>query len=128
MFISITQLRRLAHGFSIFLSIIMGIMLLVTSSLMVDIYVKYCDNLEDESHHYNNYYYYFYYRHNNNNSPSSCGEDERPFVVLPALGFCTMIIWVRCLWSRDERIYCTKIRVTTLYIPLWKKYCYCCKK
>ena len=103
MFISITQFRRLAYGLSLFLSIIMGIMLLVTSSLMVDIYVKYCDDLEDGSHHYNNYYYYYYYRHNNN-SPSSCGEDERPFVVLPVLGFCTMIIWVRCLQNHAESI------------------------
>ena len=88
------QFRRMAHGLSLIFSIIMGIMLLVTSSLMVDIYVKYCDDLEDESPHRKSYYYY--YRHNNN-SPSSCGKDERPFVVLPVLGFCTMIIWVRCL-------------------------------
>ena len=92
MFISITQFRRMAHGLSLIFSIIMGIMLVVTSSLMVDIYVKFCDDLEDESHYHNRYYYY---RHNN--SPSSCGKDERPFVVLPALGFCVMIIWVRCL-------------------------------
>ena len=77
------QFRRLAHGLSLFFSIIMGIMLLVTSSLMANIYVKYCDYLEDQIYDYD--------------YPTKCGDDEKPFVVLPLFGYFTMIIWVRCL-------------------------------
>ena len=88
-FISITQFRRMAHLLSLFFSIIMGIMLLVTSSLMVDIFVKYCNYLEGENHRYNPHYFYI---------PSSeCDENVRPFVVLPLFGYFTMMIWVRCL-------------------------------
>ena len=80
-FNSNVQFRRLAHGLSLFFSIIMGIMLLVTSSLMANIYVKYCDFLKDYDYDYS----------------TKCGEDERPFVILPLFGYFTMIIWVRCL-------------------------------
>ena len=86
MYNSNTQFRRLAHGLSLFLSIIMGIMLLVTSSLMVDIYVKYCDYVEN---HINPYPYHLY--------PSKCGHHETPFLVLPVFGYSTMVIWVKCL-------------------------------
>ena len=84
MYNSNTQFRRLAHGLCLFLSVIMGILLLVASHLMVDIYVKYCDYLEDSD--YDHYYY-----------PSECGNHERTFLVLPVFGYLTMTIWVRCL-------------------------------
>ena len=75
----------MAHGLSLFLSIIMGIMLLVTSSLMANIYVKYCDNIENL--HNNDPYDY----------PSECEDNQRAFLALPLFGYFTMIIWVRCL-------------------------------
>ena len=56
------------------LSFIMGIALLVTSSLMANIYVKYCDQ---------NYY------------REKCGDDEAHFLILPVFGFFTMAAWVR---------------------------------
>ena len=53
----------------------MGIALLVTSSLMTNIYIKYCESDL-------NYY-------------EKCGDDEAHFLVLPVFGFFTMAAWVR---------------------------------
>ena len=79
------QFRRLAHAFSLMLSSIMGIALLVTSCLMVNIYIRYCDYLDDQSD----------YRYHNYNLPEDCGDDENHFIVLPLFGFSTMAAWVR---------------------------------
>ena len=69
------------------LSSIMGIALLVTSCLMFNIYIKYCNFLNDQSDPPDHYNYYDY--------PDSCGDDEAHFIVLPLLGFATMAAWVR---------------------------------
>ena len=66
------QFKRLAHFLSLFLSIIMTIYLLVTSSLLADLYRRYCDQDFGE-----------------------CGDDERNFLTIPLFGYLTMIGWVR---------------------------------
>lgn len=72
--------RRVAHGLSLLVSIVMSIMLLVTSSLMANLYVVYCHYLE----HQQPYYY----------DPPKCGQnDERYFLILPIFGFITMVVW-----------------------------------
>ena len=76
----------------------MGILLLVTSSLMVDIYVKYCHYLEEQHPEYDSYHRY-YHHYNDDYSQPKCGDRERPFVVLPVFGYITMVTWVRCLWN-----------------------------
>ena len=72
------------------LSSIMGIALLVTSSLMANLYVKYCDSLQDYWNTHtlqpNPSYDYF---------PEKCEENERHFLILPLFGFSTMAAWVR---------------------------------
>ena len=55
----------------------MGFALLVTSSWMVNLYVRYCDYVKD------NYYGY------------KCGHNEGHFLILPIFGFITMVTWVR---------------------------------
>ena len=84
------QFRRLAHGLSLMFSFIMGVMLLVTSSMMANIYVKYCNYLKDHAYDYNPYYY---------SLPAECGEDEKHFVILPLFGYFAMIVWVRFIYS-----------------------------
>ena len=79
------QFRRLAHGLSIMLSVIMGILLLVTSSLTSNLYTKYCDFLKD--HPDDPYYDY----------PAECGDKQRTFLVLPFFGYCTLAVWVSLL-------------------------------
>ena len=66
------QFKRLAHLLSLLLSIMMTVYLLVTSSLLADLYSKYCDQEFVE-----------------------CGYDERHFLTIPLFGFLTMIGWVR---------------------------------
>ena len=65
----------------------MGIALLITTCLMVNLYIKYCDFLNDRdpSDHDQDYDYY----------PDKCGEDENHFIILPMFGFFTMLAWVR---------------------------------
>ena len=58
----------------------MGISLLVTSGWMVNLYVKYCDYIKD---------YHF------DDLPPKCGHNENHFLILPLLGFITMLVWVR---------------------------------
>ena len=83
-----TQFRRLAHGFSLLVSIIMGIMLLLTSSLMANLYVEYCRYVKH--HSYRHYYPYY-----ENDYPLNCGHNEQHFLMLPLFGFITMVVWVR---------------------------------
>ena len=84
------QFRRLAHAFSLMLSFIMGIALLVTSCLMVNIYIKYCEFLLDRPD----------YPHDYNNYPEKCGDDETYFIILPVFGFFTMAAWVRYCYCK----------------------------
>ena len=63
----------------------MGIALLITSWLMVNLYTKYCDYLhyrDPQDQQYDDY-------------PEKCGENESHFIVLPFFGFSTMAAWVR---------------------------------
>ena len=69
--------------FSLVFSLIMGISLLVTSSWMVSLYVKYCDYIKD--------YHYDYF----DDFPPKCGHNENHFLILPLFGFITMLVWVR---------------------------------
>lgn len=80
-----TQFRSLAHGLSLLFSIIMAIMLLVTSSLMANIYVKYCDYVKNNT------------ALDNYGFPDKCGDNERHFLVLPLFGYFAMITWVKYL-------------------------------
>ena len=73
------------------LSSIMGIALLVTSSLMVNIYIKYCDFVLDRPEPPDHYDYY----------PEKCGDDENHFLVLPLFGFFTMAAWVRYYYCKN---------------------------
>ena len=54
-------------------------MLLVTSSLMVELYIKHCDGLKNGHSYYDG---------------SQCGEAEAHFLILPVFGFFTMVVWV----------------------------------
>ena len=58
----------------------MGIIMLVTSSLMANLYNKFCDYFEDYPI-----------------DLDLCGEDDdyRDFLVLPVFGYFTMLAWVR---------------------------------
>ena len=78
-----TQFKKLAHGLSLLFSIIMAIMLLVTISLMADLYRKYCGYVKD--HPTNDPY----------ELPAVCGKHQRQFMILPLFGYFTMIVWVR---------------------------------
>ena len=69
------------------LSLIMGVMFLITSSMMSDIYAKYCEDLKymkDEDDPYNLH-------------DDQCGKDQRHFLILPIFGYFTMVAWVRYL-------------------------------
>ena len=79
-----TQFKRLAHGLSLMLSLIMGVMFLITSSMMSNIYAKYCEHLKDQ---YNPFY----------DNDNHCGELEKHFLMLPVFGYITMVAWVRYL-------------------------------
>ena len=87
-----SQFRRLAHGLSLLLSIIMGIMLLVASCLMANLYAKYCHYVKHQ-HSYRPYYPY----DDNDDYPPKCGYNEHYFLMLPLFGFITMVVWVRYL-------------------------------
>ena len=89
------QFRRLAHVLSLMLSFIMGTALLVTSCLMVNMYIKYCDYLLD---HNDQPYYPNHYK--------KCGDDEAHFIILPVFGFFTMAAWVRIKYC-----YCKQVDV-----------------
>ena len=71
------QFKMLALVFSLLLSIIMAIYLLVTSALLTNLYNKYCD------------YDYWPYE-----EVIECGDDEKRFLILPIFGFLTMAGWV----------------------------------
>ena len=77
------QFKQLAHVVSLLLSLVMGIMILLTSSLMVNLYTKYCDYIKD---HYDNYNY-----------QAKCGKDENHFLILPVFGYFTLCAWVRVI-------------------------------
>ena len=66
------------------LSLIMGIMFLITSSMMSNIYVKYCESLKDRDNPYDY-------------DDDQCGKLEKHFVILPVFGYFTMVAWVRYL-------------------------------
>ena len=66
------QFKRLAHLLSLLISIIMAIYLLVTSSLLADLYRRFCDQDFVE-----------------------CEDDARNFLTIPLFGYLTMIGWVR---------------------------------
>ena len=61
----------------------MGMMLLVTSLLMADLYRKYCGYVKD--HHTDDPY----------ELPAECGKHQRQFMILPLFGYSTMTVWVR---------------------------------
>ena len=73
------------------LSLIMGVMFLITSSMMNDIYAKYCEYLKDMKDQDDRYNFYY------NFHDDECGKDHRHFLILPIFGYFTMVAWVRCL-------------------------------
>ena len=68
------QLKRLANGFGLFLSILMCVFWLVTSALLANLYREFCDDLEE---------------------PNECGDTDRRFIATPVLGFVCLAGWVR---------------------------------
>ena len=81
------QFKKLAHLFSILVSVIMCIMLLVTSILMIRLYAIYCHHLKYiDPWDYNVKY------------PRDCGPSESSFLILPMFGFFTMVVWVRYMY------------------------------
>jgi len=75
------QLRRLAYGFGLIVSILMGIFWLVTSSLLAFLYNEFCDELEDQP------------------GDQECTDTDEKFIATPVLGFFCMIGWVRNLYN-----------------------------
>ena len=61
----------------------MGVMFLITSSMMSSIYEKYCSYMEDHD--------------DNDDYDDQCGKLEKHFLILPILGYFTMVTWVRYL-------------------------------
>ena len=82
------QFKKLAHRFSLLVSIIMCIMLLVTSILTIRLYAIYCHHLRSIDH----------YDYNNGKYPRNCGHNESSFLILPMFGFFTMVVWVRYMY------------------------------
>ena len=80
-----TQFKRLALGFSLMLSLVMGLMFMITSSMMSSIYERFCSYIKD----HNDYYYGF--------DKHECEEPVKHFLILPILGYFTMLAWVRHL-------------------------------
>jgi len=76
------QLKRLAYGFGLMLSILMGIFWLMTSSLLVFLYNDFCDEVEDRG--------------------GECTDTDEKFIATPVLGFFCMIGWVRNLYNIDS--------------------------
>ena len=89
------QFKRLAHGFSLLLSLVFGIMLLSTSTVMASLYTKYCD----KDYYYNNndfsapYHYY---------NQAECDQNEKHFLILPLFGYFTLGTWVRLIVSYND--------------------------
>ena len=71
------------------LSLIMGVMFLITSSMMSDIYVKYCESLKDPDYPFNNY--------DDDDDDDLCRKLDKHFLMLPIFGYFTMVAWVRYL-------------------------------
>ena len=88
------QFKRLAHGVSLLISLVMGIMLLVTSSKMANLYTKYCD--KDYNFVYNNNDFSSPYHHN---YQAECEQNENHFLILPLFGYFTLCAWVRLIMS-----------------------------
>ena len=94
------QFKKLAYGLSVLFSIIMFIMFLVTSSLMADLYRKFCDYVQDINKPF---------------LPVECGEHQRSFMTLPLFGYFTMIVWVR-LYIKASYIARCIIMIMYIYV------------
>lgn len=69
------QLKRVARGFGLILSILMCVFWLVTSGLLANLYREFCDELDDRG--------------------MKCTDTDRRFAATPVLGFFCLVGWVR---------------------------------
>ena len=68
------QFQKCAHFLTLFWAVLLAIYWVIISSMLANLYQRYCDDLEDRG--------------------SGCDNDDKKFITLPVMGFLCMGTWV----------------------------------
>ena len=68
------QFKKLAHLLTLIWAVVLAIYWVIISSMLANLYQRYCDDLEDRG--------------------GECDDDDEKFITLPVIGFLCMGAWV----------------------------------